>query len=63
MGRFGDMLRIYLAAKNISMRDFAKYTGISLSTISRICSGEEFETKTLLKLLNWMLEDKANPIY
>lgn len=62
--RLGKMLCLYMASENLSCRALAKEFKVSIATISRIRQGEQVETKTLIKLLQWMFdsEDGASEI-
>ena len=52
--RFGEMLRIYLAAQGLTCREAGRLIGISASTVSRLCNGENPDAQTLILLVNWM---------
>lgn len=52
----GEILSLYLRVNNISVRKLGKDIGISSSTVSRICSGHDVDSKTLVKLITWLFQ-------
>lgn len=54
--KLGDLLKCYMAMREVSCRDLAKEVGTSAATISRIANGEEPSAATLVLLINWMMK-------
>jgi len=55
MTNLSFMLRAYCQKHDVTVRDLAKATGISIATISRIQRGHAMDADTMLKLLTWMM--------
>jgi plasmid maintenance system antidote protein VapI len=55
----GTILRCFMAMERWSMRKLAPEIGISSATLHHICKGEAMDAKTLLKLLNWMMQSRT----
>jgi len=55
----GDMLRCFMAMERWSMRKLAPKIGISAPTLHRVCSGYAMDAETLMKVINWMLKERA----
>jgi transcriptional regulator with XRE-family HTH domain len=59
MTRLSEMLRVYIASHNLTLDQLAKETGIGKSTLSRLTTGGRVPcTRTMLKLWEWLLENK-----
>ena len=54
--RLGEILRIYLAVNQLTLRPVAKEIGINASTLMRITHGKQMDGETMVKLLAWMME-------
>jgi len=55
-GKFGKIVKIMLAAHNLSQEDLARKTGINSTIISRICNGHRSPRKYLMAIkdvLSW----------
>lgn len=52
--RVGDMLKFYMAVKEIGVRDLARDIGVSAATISRVTRGEDVDLNTYFKLNQWL---------
>ena len=57
--RLGRIIRRYRAFEEISLRDLAKQTGVSLPTLSRIERGKMPDAPTLVRLLLWLFSEEA----
>jgi len=56
---FSAALRSHLAKHHLSIREAAKATGVSASTLSRLTNNEEPDINTFASLISW-LEVDAN---
>jgi transcriptional regulator with XRE-family HTH domain len=59
--RLGDLLRLYRAAKGLTVRELAPTIGISPSTLHRIERGHAIDAATLLRVLTWLLATEPTP--
>lgn len=50
-----EMLRCYMAMRQVSLRELAPRIGISHTTLFRVCEGRAMDAATLLKVVNWMV--------
>ena len=57
MTRFTVMLKQYLAMHEISGRQLARETGMSVATAHRILKGKNCELDNYAKLLTWLGEE------
>jgi len=57
--RLGILINRWRRVEDIGIQDVAKRIGISASTLSRIENGEATDSKTLTKVLAWILEEKT----
>jgi transcriptional regulator with XRE-family HTH domain len=55
--RIGEVLRKWRLMSEITMREAAKASGVSLSTWCRVEKGFAPDGPTLARLLNWLMED------
>ena len=56
----GAMLAAYRTARGLSLRELARETGISFSTLQRIEQGNSVELMTWLRLQYWLLSPANN---
>ena len=56
MTRLGEMLRIYRAAKNWTLREVGAAIGITAPTLMRIEQGRQMDAATMLKVWTWLLQ-------
>lgn len=54
--RLGLVIRKYRVMEELGVRDLAKKIGISAATLSRIERGKDCDSRTLSKILNWLLQ-------
>lgn len=54
-----QLLRLYMRVNEIGMRELGPEIGISAATVSRITRGESVDGLTMLKLINWLFNDRA----
>ncbi len=52
--KIGQLLKFYMAMREISVRELAEDIGISAATISRITRGEVCDLATHLKITKWL---------
>ena len=55
--RLGHILRRYRAIDNLSLRDLAGSIGIGLATLSRLENGEQIDSRNLMRIFNWLVEE------
>lgn len=54
--RLGRILLRYRQSRDLTLRTLAAEIGVSMATLSRIEHGKEMDSRTLLRILVWMLE-------
>lgn len=57
--RLGELLKRYRQYRDITVRELAKEIRISAPTISRIERGNDCDSHTLIQILIWMAQPKA----
>jgi transcriptional regulator with XRE-family HTH domain len=57
MTRLANLLRLERHIRGV--RELATEIGISIATLSRIERGHAMDAATLMKVLNWLLQDKS----
>jgi len=55
--RLGKMIRYYIAVEQTELRSVAKEIGVSAPTLMRISHGRDMDGSTLIKLLQWMMQE------
>jgi transcriptional regulator with XRE-family HTH domain len=53
----GQMLVLYRAARQWTVRDVAPRIGVSIATVSRFERGHAMDATTLLRVMNWLLQE------
>lgn len=56
--RIGHLIRLHRTLCGLGVRRMAKELGVSPATLSRIERGKECDSRTLMKLINWMTEEQ-----
>jgi transcriptional regulator with XRE-family HTH domain len=59
--KIAEILKLYLAIKGVTIREFGKEIGISGSTVSRITNGGVMDLYTYLKLNSWLFGETNHP--
>ena len=54
--RLSSMLKLYMRAYGIGIRELGRELGMSPATLSRIVNGENCEMRNFAKVFTWMLE-------
>jgi transcriptional regulator with XRE-family HTH domain len=55
--KLGDVLRAYRYDR-CNVRELAKEIGVPVSTLSRVENGHACDSRTLARILLWMLDDR-----
>lgn len=59
--RLGILLRKFRVMSDLTIRDLAREIGVSSAVLSRIERGENCDSRTLMRILNWLTEEPAAP--
>ena len=59
MRHLGEVIAGWRRDRRMGIREAAKLIGISHATLSRVENGKPADGKTIVRLLDWLLHDKA----
>lgn len=59
MTNLAKIMKLYLAANDISAKTMAEQLEISSITLSRFLSGKNIDVTTFIVLLNWLAKEAA----